>query len=46
MYNLNTQFNMAVNSGDLDNAATIQNDMIALQQQWDLEDQMDPPPAC
>jgi hypothetical protein len=46
MSNLNIQFNMALNSGDLDKAAMIQNNMIALQQQWAVEDSMNPPPAC
>ncbi len=45
-FDMNVQINMAINSGDLDEAARLQNDMQALEQQWVIEDQLDPEPAC
>ena len=43
---MNVQINMAINSGDLDEAARLQNDMQALEQQWAIDDQLDPEPVC
>lgn len=38
MYNKNVNLNMAINSGDLDQAAIIQNDMVSTQEQWSAGD--------
>ena len=43
---MNIQNNMAINSGDMDRAARLANDMQALEQQWALDDLLDPKPAC
>ena len=45
-FDINVQIKMAINSGDLDEAARLQNEMQALEQQWVIEDQLDPEPAC
>ena len=45
-FDMNVQINMAINSGDLDEAARLQNDMQALEQQWAIDDQLDPEPVC
>lgn len=45
-FDISVQINMAINSGDLDEAARLQNEMQALEQQWVIEDQFDPKPAC
>lgn len=45
-FNVNVQINMAINSGDLDEAAQLQNNMQTLEQQWAIDDQLDPEPAC
>ena len=44
--NLNIRFNMALDAGDVDEAAMIQNEASALEQSWSIEDQMNPPPDC
>lgn len=41
MYSKNVDLNMAINSGSLDEAAKIQNDMIATQQGWAVDDAKD-----
>lgn len=45
-FDMNVQINIAINSGDLDEAALLQNDMQALEQQWASDDQLDPEPVC
>ncbi|WP_156971526.1 hypothetical protein [Knoellia sinensis] len=44
--NMNIAINTAITTGQLDEAARLQNDMLALEQQWLHEDQLDPEPAC
>lgn len=46
MHNYNTQINMAINSGDMDEAARLQDELIALQERWAEDDSLDPEPKC
>lgn len=43
---MSTRINMAINSGDLDEAAGLQDDMMDLEEQWARDDELDPEPTC